>query len=110
MVDVTDVLYEKYKGSEWVLNGDPTNETEFKNGFTLHKANGVPEPKWDKIQEYLISMQTAYDALAYSRDRVKPDGYAPIEEQLDMQYWDSVNGTTKWKDHIAKVKSDHPKE
>jgi hypothetical protein len=29
--------------------------------------------------------------------------------QLDMQYWDSVNDTTTWKDHVAKVKSDNPK-
>jgi hypothetical protein len=32
-----------------------------------------------------------------------------IGEQLDMQYWDSVNGTTTWKDAVAKVKSDNPK-
>ena len=42
----------------------------------------------------------------YQTDRV----YPPIEEQLDMQYWDNVNGTTTWQDAIAKVKSDNPKE
>jgi hypothetical protein len=26
-----------------------------------------------------------------------------------MQYWDNVNGTTTWKDAIAKVKADNPK-
>ena len=31
--------------------------------------------------------------------------YPSIEEQLDMQYWDSVNGTTTWKDALAAVKS-----
>ena len=31
------------------------------------------------------------------------------QEQMDMQYWDAVNGTTTWKDAIAKVKSDNPK-
>ena len=36
--------------------------------------------------------------------------YPPIEEQLDMQYHDAVNGTTTWKDAIEKVKSDIPKE
>ncbi len=36
--------------------------------------------------------------------------YPSIEEQLDMQYWDQVNGTTTWEDTIAKVKSDIPKE
>lgn len=35
--------------------------------------------------------------------------YPSVKEQLDMQYWDSVNGTTTWKDAIAKVKSDNPK-
>ena len=36
--------------------------------------------------------------------------YPSIEDQLDMQYWDSVNGTTTWKDAITKVKTDNPKE
>ena len=35
--------------------------------------------------------------------------YLAIADQLDMQYWDEVNGTTTWKDHIAKVKGDNPK-
>tara|TARA_R100000315_G_scaffold40978_1_gene17730 strand:+ start:510 stop:854 length:345 start_codon:yes stop_codon:yes gene_type:complete len=35
--------------------------------------------------------------------------YLSIEQQLDMQYWDAVNGTTTWKDHIAAVKAKYPK-
>lgn len=35
--------------------------------------------------------------------------YPSIQEQLDMQYWDSVNGTTTWADAIAQVKADNPK-
>ena len=35
--------------------------------------------------------------------------YPSLQEQADMQYWDAVNGTTTWKDAIAKVKSDNPK-
>ena len=35
--------------------------------------------------------------------------YASIEDQLDMQYWDNVNSTTTWKDHVAAVKAAHPK-
>lgn len=37
------------------------------------------------------------------------DGYVSIGEQQDMQYWDAVNGTTKWKDHITAVKEKYPK-
>jgi archaellin len=43
----------------------------------------------------------------YKTDR--QSAYASIQDQLDMQYWDNVNGTTTWKDHIAQVKSDNPK-
>jgi len=43
----------------------------------------------------------------YKQARI--DAYGSIADQLDMQYWDLVNGTTTWKDHIAQVKSDNPK-
>ena len=39
----------------------------------------------------------------------RQEAYGSIADQLDMQYWDTVNGTTTWKDHIAQVKSDNPK-
>jgi hypothetical protein len=35
--------------------------------------------------------------------------YALIQDQLDMIYWDKVNDTTKWQDHIASVKAKYPK-
>ena len=45
--------------------------------------------------------------FGYIQSRQK--GYGSINDQLDMMYWDNVNGTTTWKDHIAQVKSDNPK-
>ena len=50
-------------------------------------------------------LQAEYDANQYQRDR----RYPKITDQMDMQYWDQVNGTTTWKDAIAKVKVDNPK-
>ena len=35
--------------------------------------------------------------------------YASTGDQLDMQYHDLVNGTTTWKSHVSKVKSDNAK-
>ena len=46
-------------------------------------------------------------ATKYKRDRAT--SYPSIQDQLDMQYWDQVNGTTKWKEAIAKDKADNPK-
>ena len=48
------------------------------------------------------------DPTAYKYQR--QEAYASIGDQLDMQYHDSMNGTTTWKDHIASVKEAHPKE
>lgn len=35
--------------------------------------------------------------------------YPSIAEQLDMIYWDHVNGTTTWQDSIAAIKTKYPK-
>lgn len=44
---------------------------------------------------------------AHIEPRVK--AYPSIENQLDMQYHDQVNGTTTWKDAIKAVKDANPK-
>ena len=50
------------------------------------------------------------DAVALKKVQLaRKAAYPAIEDQLDMLFWDSINGTTTWKDAIAKVKSDNPK-
>jgi hypothetical protein len=46
-------------------------------------------------------------AEEYKHDRRK--AYGDIGDELDMQYWDLVNGTTTFRDHIAAVKAAHSK-
>ena len=104
MVDITHVLSEKYKGMEWSLNGDPSTEEEFTANFTLHKANGVEEPTWAKLQEYLTTMQAEYDAKKYQRLR-EPE-YPSIPDQLDDLYHNGING---WKATIKVTKDKYPK-
>ena len=41
--------------------------------------------------------------------QARQEAYGSIQDQLDMIYWDGVNGTTLWEDHIAQVKADNPK-
>ena len=87
--------------AEVTVRGDDINtcEIEWHNGTT-------PIPKAD-IEAKMVEVQAEYDANQYQRDRAT--AYPTIQEQLDMQYWDKVNGTTNWEDAIAKVKSDNPK-
>ena len=71
-------------------------------------ANGNPVTIDQAAYEAEVArLEAEHAATQYQRDRKQ--AYASIEEQLDMQYWDSVNGTTTWADHIAAVKGTHPK-
>ena len=63
-------------------------------------------PTEEAIQAEIVRLQAEYDANQYQRDRQYPS----IGDQLDMQYHDQIDGTTTWKDAIAKVKADNPKE
>ena len=76
------------------------------NAEDIKYLNGQTPPTSAEIDAEIIRLQKEFDALKYQRDRQ----YPTWQEQMDMQYWDSVNGTTTWKDAIAKVKADNPKD
>ena len=78
------------------INGD-TQETIV---ATDNSGNEV-SINWSQVNSW-----TDPDEYKYNRQAEYPSW----QEQMDMQYWDNVNGTTTWKDAIAKVKSDNPKE
>ena len=101
---------------EYVMTGTPTNEAEYNSQVKFISgadANGTAifsdtqAQSWSEISAEVTSLQTAYDGLAYARDRAV--AYPSIQDQLDMQYHDTVNSTTTWKDALAQVKSDNPK-
>ena len=85
--------------AEVSVSGDDINTIVWENGTT-------PIPVAD-IEAKIVEVQAEYDAKQYQRDRAT--AYPSIQEQLDMQYWDKVNGTTNWEDAIAKIKLDNPK-
>ena len=66
-----------------------------------------PQPTEAEIETAQNEWKAEYDSQEYARNRAT--AYASTGDQLDMQYWDSVNDTTTWKDHIASVKAQFPK-
>ena len=78
--------------------------------------------KGDYIKEWNISgvdqptdsQLNAVDSAADLEERqnavraTRRNAYGDWGSQLDMQYHDNVDGTTTWKDHVAKVKTDNP--
>ena len=71
------------------------------------QSDDIEQPSKEAIQAKLVELQADYDSKQYQRDRAV--AYPSIQEQLDMQYWDAVNGTNKWQEAVAKVKTDNPK-
>jgi hypothetical protein len=98
---IIDAILKINPNAEVSVSGSDINtcEIEWHNGTT-------PIPKAD-IEAKMVEVQAEYDSNQYQRDRAT--AYPSIKDQLDMQYWDNVNGTTNWEDTIAKVKADNPK-
>ena len=75
--------------------------------FIAEWNSAQPQPSEAEIETAHAEWQSEYDSQEYARNRAT--AYASTGDQLDMQYWDSVNDTTTWKDHIASVKDQFPK-
>ena len=69
-------------------------------------VSGVAQP----TDEQLNAVDSAADLSERQNAAraARKTAYGDLGDQLDMQYHDNVNGTTTWKDHVAKVKTDNP--
>jgi hypothetical protein len=81
------------------VSGDDINTIIWHNGTTPIPANEILAKQQELITEY--------NSKQYQRDRAKD--YPSIQEQLDLQYWDKINGTNKWQQAINAVKQKYPK-
>ena len=92
-----------------VRNGSWFGWTDSKNKIyaNLIVHDGGSKPTEKECTDGLKALQDDFDAKEYSRKREVQ--YPSLKEQLDLQYWDQVNGTNKWVEAIDKVKSDNPK-
>ena len=68
----------------------------------------IVEPTADQIASYETAGNAAEALQTVLNNRAT--AYPSWQEQMDLQYKDLLNGTTTWKDAVAKVKSDNPKE
>ena len=98
--DSKNKIYANLRLHEKIWNDDGTELID----------NPVTElPTESVVNTKLAELQAAWDLEYNSYKSKRREAYPSQQEQFDMQYWDQVNGTTTWKDAIAKVKSDYPK-
>ena len=69
-------------------------------------VSGVAQPTDEQLNavDSTADLEERQNAVRATRR----NAYGDLGDQLDMQYHDNVNGTTTWKDHVAKVKTDNP--
>jgi len=80
-------------------------ENEFDPAYDYSFVNGqlVKGEMHTVAEEILLE----YAATEYQRRR--KEVYPDIREQLDMLYWDKVNGTDNWTQTIQAIKEKYPK-
>jgi len=62
----------------------------------------------ENVVEYDLAAAQALVAANQYKDQ-RASAYPSIQEQLDLLYWDKVNGTDNWEQAIAAVKAEYPK-
>ena len=99
MTDISKSIQAINPNAEFSINAEDINQITWHNGTTPIPANEILAKQQELIAEY--------NAKQYQRNRAK--AYPSIQEQLDMQYWDKVNGTDNWEQAINAVKAQYPK-
>ena len=92
------------------LNNFQLQDNSDGNGAFIASWNvsGLAQPTEDQIASYETAGNTEEALQTILNNRAT--AYPTWQDQMDMQYKDLLNGTTTWKDAVAKVKSDNPKE
>ena len=90
----------------------PPDETvwESVHGYTrVEVAVDMPATRNHKLVDgaLAVSINPSQPVVTYQEQRQA--AYPSIDDQLDMQYHDSVDSTTTWADAIAAVKTKYPK-
>jgi len=99
MTDIINSIKAINPNAQVSVNADDINQITWHNGTTPIPTNEILAKQQELITEY--------NSNKYQRDRAKD--YPSIQEQLDMQYWDKINGTNKWQQAINAVKQKYPK-
>ena len=87
-----------------------------KIGETTYPMSIPVDPANSDYQQFIQDVAEQGIEIVEGPDIVEPDyatlrsqEYPSREEQLDMMYWDKVNGTTTWEDTIQAIKDKYPK-
>lgn len=99
--DYGDALNSLYPNCRWVLRG-----TDSLAGLEWNDPE-TPRPRKDELDAEIVRLQREYNNKRYQRQR--QEEYPSVQAQLDMLYWDRVNGTDTWFETIQNIKNKYAK-
>ena len=99
MTDIIKAIKAINNSAQVSVNAEDINQITWHNGTTPIPINEILAKQQELITEY--------NSNKYQRDRAVD--YPSLADQLDMQYWDKINGTNKWQQAINAVKQKYPK-
>lgn len=103
-IDPLETVFRKREVYLLPANATFEKPLEAKEGFRVVFDNGW---KYEAIPVE-VEEEKEPEPLTYAEKRAME--YPTIGEQLDMLYWDKVNGTNTWQEKIAEIKAKYPKE
>jgi mevalonate kinase len=74
---------------------------------TVDDGTGAFDEQGNQVEIDLEAVASWVDPDTYKYQRAI--AYPTIQEQLDLLYWDKVNGTNNWEAAIEAVKTEYPK-
>jgi len=84
------------------------NNSDGNGDFIASWTYDIAQPTADQIASYETAGNAAEANAGINATRQKQ--YLEFQHQLEMIYKDQKNGTTTFKDHCDKVRSDNPKD
>lgn len=78
-------------------------------GIYIAEWNEALGPLPDAAQLALWEQEVGPLKLLVDIQQQRKEAYLSIGEQLDMLYWDKVNNTNLWQEHISTIKQQFPK-
>lgn len=99
-MDLTKAIISLRPGANWILRGEEYEGLEW-----LDETQTKPT-KQELIDE-CNRLDLEYASVEYKRKRAAE--YPSISDQLDMLYWDKINGTNNWQNAIDSIKAKYPK-
>jgi hypothetical protein len=93
---INSTIRQLMDGAEW----------EFKNETRGEESQRLKQESYEVHNAEKLAAQTI-PSERYAQYR--SEDYVPITEQLDMIYWDKINGTSLHQDHCAEIKNRYKK-